>query len=151
MTGPVIAAIVTGFFSMIVGIIAAVLSFRAQRRTAQVDQAAAVFASYDALVKNLEVDRARLAEEIDEYVERMRVAIEALEGCEGKCRECQEKVGDLLANVASLSAIVTDEIARAAAGTVLDEHDQVAEAAELERIKHFLKTLREENPRSSRP
>lgn len=136
MNGPVIAALVTGFFGMVSGLVAAVLSSRATRRTAEVGQAAAVFESYGELVDRLEGDVTRLKGELgDERAARLRERREYLTDLS----TCRRQIRDLTLALSTLRSVVLDEVARTAADAVLDEHaDVVEEAHELDQIRTFL-------------
>lgn len=161
MSGGTLAALATGVFGLISGAIAAVLSYRAQRNTAQADEVASAFEAYDELVKNLQAENTRMrtaaaAEREDARVEldklraRLRDAADELGACESRCRECRGEVGDLLADLAALRSIVIDEIARSAAGQTIDEHHEhltPGEQEELAAIRQFLDRL----PPSDRP
>jgi chromosome segregation ATPase len=164
VNGGTVAAIVVGVCGLISGLVAAVLSYRAQQKTAQVGEAAAAFEGYDELVSNLraEVERLRadrLAEreshvaelarrdsehgvDRDRWEQRAESALAELGDCEHRCRKCRQEIGDLIADLTALRAVVADEIARAAAGTVIDEHaDQLEEDRETEVIRNFIRRL----------
>lgn len=157
----VLAALVTGICALGVAVAAGVLNLRGQRTTAKADEVAAAFEAYDELVRNqreelaairientrvskaaqetLEYERRKGRAEIDAYVER---AAAELARCEARCRECRDEVGELLAGLAALRAVVHDEIARTAAGEVLDAHpDATTEDAEVESIRRFIRNL----------
>lgn len=161
MNGGTFAAILVGFFGLISGIGAAWLSYRAQRKTAQADEVAAAFSAYDDLLRNHreEIDRLRSdvtaarAEARDEEA-RLRTLVEAARAeaahAEDRCRTCHAERAELLADLSALRAIVVDEVARTAAGHVIEEHtapglpvDDLTpeEREELDAIRHFLGRL----------
>lgn len=161
MNGGTFAAILVGFFGLVSGIVAAWLSYRASRNTAQADEVAAAFEAYDALVQNhrSEIDRLR-ADLITERAghrseeERLRGLIEEARDetlrAEERCRSCNVERAELLADLSALRSIVVDEVARTAAGQSIEQHtgtlavDEMssAEREELDAIRHFLGRLR---------
>jgi hypothetical protein len=164
--GGSIAVIVVGLFGLIGSVVAAIFNHRGMKKAARADEVAAAFEAYDELVKNLRDEVKRLREEvsrvttdaqqiveherrkgraeIDAYLERASLE---LERCESRCRECRAEVGDLLANLAALKAVVLDEVARAAATSLLETHEgNVAEATEVARVRSFLRHLPEIEP-----
>lgn len=162
MNGGTLAAILVGFFGLVSGVVAAWLSYRAQRNTAQADEVAAAFQAYDDLLRNHreEIDRLRAdltasrAETSDEG-SRLRSLIEdarqEVRHAEARCRACNEERAELLADLSALRAIVVDEVARSAAGQSIEQHtasfgDDLTEEerAEYDAIRHFLGRLRPE-------
>jgi hypothetical protein len=140
------AAILVGFFGLVSGISAAILSLKAQRTTARASEIASVIEGYDELVKNLRAEEERLRSvlrsERNLSGEDERQANEDLRECEGRCRLCYEQLGELLADLAALRAITRDEVARAAAQSVIDEtQSAVDNATALAESRTFLRSL----------
>lgn len=127
-----IVDIAVAVIALLSGGLAAVLSYRATRTTAKADTMAVQVEAYDELVRNLRDENSRLRAD--------------LVTTEQRCRDCRDEVGELLSDLAGLKAVVTDEMARAAAQTVLDAHAD-DEEAELDEIRQYLRNLRwEDNP-----
>jgi hypothetical protein len=144
--GASLAVIAVGLFGLIGAVAAAVINRGGMRRGARADEVAATLEAQGKFIERLQAEATRLAEvavkeriqaraEIDAYTERAR---SQLDDCEKRCRDCRTEVGELLANLAALRAIVLDEVAREAATDLIGQH--APDAAEVARIRDFIRT-----------
>jgi chromosome segregation ATPase len=134
---------------------------RADERTADAEQAIAVIEQWSAIVTALQKERTALLnelagereahaaetlrrnDELERHIAELGRAAGELTACEKRCKECHEKVGDLLASLAALGALVTDEVTRAAVVTVIEgDRDAVDDATEAAAIRAWLNEVR---------
>lgn len=131
MNGGTAGSIIVSFAAALAAVISAWLSMRAQKRTAQVGEAAAAFEGYDELAKNYR-------EEIADLRQQVRDARGDMADCEARCRDCRNEIGELVLALATLRSVVMDEVAQAAADVVLAAHGDTGaderEAAQIRRI-----------------
>ena len=133
---------------------AAAAQARADERTADAEKAIAVIAQWSAIVDALQEERhdlrAELAaerashqQEIQRHIAELGRAARELAACEKRCRDYNDEIGDVRADLIALGALVTDEITKSAVATVLENDlDGVDDKVEADAIKALIAEAR---------
>lgn len=137
MNGETIGAIVVACISTLTGVVSAVLSYNARKRTDRLAGAAAAFEAYDELAANYRTELGRIQD-------RLRQAEEDVQSAEERCRACNKEVAGLMSVISTLRAVVLDEVARTAADAVMTARPALDEDAEVEDVRRFLREARRE-------
>lgn len=157
MNAGTVAAIITALFTLISGLTAAYLGYRASRQTAKADLVAAQFESQDEHAKNLqaslEAERTEnerlhalirdLRNDIDHGDRRAK---DAINEARTECAELRGHLRDMLSNLRALQSVVVDEMARAAADVVATQTEHLIHKEVEDEVKSFLRQAPREEP-----